>query len=467
MSKLILFELNEVPHRIINYYTEMRPNSWIARNIERFSKFESFNENKGHLSPWNTWPTLHRGVTNEQHYISDFNQNLTEVDNEFPTLWQQLAKGKRSVGVFGSLHSYPVPKNLEHYKFYIPDVFSPSSECFPSEIDLFQDINLKLSRKSARNVESAIPFKDAFKLGMKSFSLGFRFSTMASIGAHLVGERLNRWKVVRRRTYQSVLSFDVFYKLLAKSKPDFVTFFTNHVASSQHRYWAALFPKDYEKMKFDQEWINTYNNEILFTMDWTDKMLERLGTFVDKNPDYKLVITSSMGQNAVESEPIETQLYVKDHEKFMTLFGLSKEDFQVKPAMLPQFNYEINSDKAADFEKKLGTLKINNYPVSYRNLGNNRFSLDFGHQNLKSVIVELEGKNIPVDDSGLHNVEIEDRSSATAYHIPEGHFFVYHPSFRKSANHTTALPTCEIAPSILANFSLAVPGYMKKASVVF
>jgi hypothetical protein len=79
--------------------------------------------------------------------------------------------------------------------------------------------------------------------------MGMRFKTATDIAAQLVDERINKWKVIRRRTYQSIISFDIFYKQLETHKPDFSTFFTNHVASSQHRYWAAAFPEDYESLK--------------------------------------------------------------------------------------------------------------------------------------------------------------------------------------------------------------------------
>lgn len=468
MHKLILFELNEVPIRILDYYREMRPNSWFAKSYLSLKKFESYSENIGHLSPWNTWPTLHRGVTNEKHLISDFNQNLVEVDKVYAPIWKLLADKKIGVGVFGSLHSYPLPENLENYKFYIPDVFSPSSECHPKQIEIFQDINLKLSRESARNVDRKIPFGDAIKLGLKSGSLGFKLGTITDVGSHLLSERFNRWKTVRRRTYQTVLSFDVFYKLLKKNKPDFVTFFTNHVASSQHRYWAALFPDDYEDLKFDKEWISTYSNEILFTMDKADEMLNKLSNFVNANPEYKLIITSSMGQNAFESEPIETQLYITNHEKFMQCFGLSKSDFVLKPAMLPQFNYEVSTSKIDSFKQQLENTFINNVKLSFRDLGENRFSLDLGQPNLKSVELKIDNKVFSISDSGLKNVEIEDKSNATAYHIPEGHLYIYHPMYKdqKNSSASTVVPTCEIAPTILNNFGLERQDYMVKPSAI-
>ena len=68
-----------------------------------------------------------------------------------------------------------------------------------------------------------------------------------------------------------VLAFDVFMKQLKSSKPQFATFFTNHVASSMHRYWAATYPGDYENFNIEKEWVETYKNEINFTMDIFDR----------------------------------------------------------------------------------------------------------------------------------------------------------------------------------------------------
>lgn len=462
MNKIILFELNEVPIRIIQYYCKMRPNSWIAQHIDSLKKFETYCENGGHISPWNTWPTLHRGVTNEKHFISDFNQDLTEVDAEFPPLWKILAENKVKTGVFGSLHSYPPPESQGHYSFYVPDVFATGSECFPKNVELFQDINLKLSRKSARNVDSTIPYKDMFRLFGKIGSLGFKTTTMKDIGSHLIQEKRTPWKTVRRRTYQTVLSFDVFFKLLKKEKPDFTTFFTNHVASSQHRYWAAVFPTEYKELKYDEEWISTYENEILFTMGKTDDMLRRLAGFVDKNQDYRLVITSSMGQEAVESEPIETQLYVTNHNAFFKLLNIASNDFEFLPSMLPQFNYFVKDEKG--FKEKINQLTINGKSIHYRELGEGRFSLDLGQQNLKETTVELNGKAYSLDQTGLENTVIEDKSSATAYHIPEGHCYIYHPSFKASAISKHQVSTREIMPSILQNFNVDLPSYAAKPS---
>lgn len=468
MGKLILFELNEVPWRIFDHYRSIRPNSWIARHFPAFKKYETISENQGHLSPWNTWPTVHRGVANGSHFISDFNQDLTEVDREFPPIWHLLTAAGVNVGVFGSLHSYPMPSDLANYSFYVPDVFAAGSECFPTDVETFQDVNLKLSRESARNVDRSIPFGQIARLLRDARGLGFKASTVADVGSHLFQERLAPWKATRRRSYQSVISFDVFYKLLTDKRPNLATFFTNHVASSMHRYWAALFPADYSTQKFDDEWLQTYGGEVSFAMDKADRMLASLAAFVDRDPEYSLLITSSMGQHAVECEPTETQLYIVDRDRFMSLMGVgSATEYQFLPSMLPQFNFSVADDRAAQFDSRLASLAINGVPVVYRKLPSNGFSIDLGHENLKETVVTIGGRTISLADAGMENVVIEDKSSSTAYHIPEGHLFVYHPSFERSDAVQTQLPTTEIAPMILANFAVARPEYMPATSASF
>jgi hypothetical protein len=289
---------------------------------------------------------------------------------------------------------------------------------------------------------------------------------MSSVAKQLIEEKINPWKNVRRRTYQTVLAFDVFYKLLSDKKPDFITFFTNHVASSMHRYWAALFPNEYENLEYDDEWLNTYSNEILFTMDHTDRMLHRLSDFIDKNQDYKLVITSSMGQDAIECQPIETQIVIVDNKKFMGMLGLqSSNEYQVMPAMVPQFNFTIVEDKTTLFEENLKKLSINGNIVPYRKKDKNYFSIDLIYLNLQKVNINAGNTSFSIEESGLKNITIDDKSSATAYHIPEGHLFSYHPKNKVSNFTAEQLPTCDIVPIIMNNYGISKKDYMNKTKI--
>ena len=64
MNKIVCYELNEVPWRVVDRYLSSRPNSNLAKLIESSSSFTSSTIDSGELHPWSTWPTVHRGVHN-------------------------------------------------------------------------------------------------------------------------------------------------------------------------------------------------------------------------------------------------------------------------------------------------------------------------------------------------------------------------------------------------------------------
>jgi hypothetical protein len=465
--KIIFFELNEVPYKILHHFCKLYPESNLARIFSISKKYETYAEDKGHLSPWVTWPTVHRGVTNEKHFISDFGQDLNDQEKQYPAVWNLLAKNGIKVGLFGSLHTYPIPDNLNNFSFYVPDTFAAGSECFPKKLESFQKFNLSMARESSRVVSSNIPAGEAIKFLVKLPDLGFRLRTAADIATQLVDERVNKWKVIRRRTYQSVIGFEIFYKQLVTKKPDFATFFTNHVASSQHRYWAAAFPEDYDDLKLGREWIETYNGEIVFTMKKADEMIGRLVKFIDKNPEYSLWLLSSMGQQAVEAREIYTDLFVTDGKKFMENFNLGSGGYELRPSMVPQFNVQVHIDKRTEFEEKLSTFRINDQSIHCRQKGEGFYSLDIGFPNLdeSKIKIELMGQTIPLAHSGMENVKIQDRCGATAYHIPQGSLLVYSPSSGFHGQDITSISTTEITPAILRNFNVAIPHYMTKGFI--
>ena len=107
------------------------------------------------------------------------------------------------VGLFGSLHTYPIPENDESFSFYVPDTFAAGSECFPKKLETFQKFNLAMARESSRVVSKKIPGKEAAQFLMKLPEMGLKFKTATEIAAQLVEERINKWKVVRRRTFRS------------------------------------------------------------------------------------------------------------------------------------------------------------------------------------------------------------------------------------------------------------------------
>lgn len=466
MPKVILFELNEVPRRLFELAAASRPRSTVATLWRRARRYETVSQDEGHLSPWITWPTVHRGVTNAHHFIHDFGQYTAAADAEYPPVWRLLAESGEGlrVGVFGSLHSFPPPPSFAGYAFYVPDVFASEPRCHPAQLEAFQDLTLRMARESARNVASAVPWRRAVRVASQFPQLGIRPGTLAGLAGQLARERVQKSRVVRRRSWQALLAFDVFMRQLRRTQPEFATFFTNHVASSMHRYWAAAFPEDYDAQAYDGKWVATYKDEIEFAMSKADAMLGRLMAFVDRHPQYVLIVASSMGQAATTSHPVETQLHVGEPAVFLSLLGVPPEGFDVRPAMFPQFNVAVEERWRAVTRQRLSSLRVNGMPVTSRESGDGFISIDFGQANLADPVIESDGHTVPLAASGLRNVEITDKSGTSAYHVREGVLLIFGSEI--PGGDFGSIETTDIAPSILRNFGVPVPSYMSKADLL-
>ena len=469
-KRLILYELNEVPLRIIDWFAQRQPRSSLARLSAEGRVFETLAEDDGHLSPWMTWPTLHRGVTNRQHGILDFGQNLTEVNREFPSIWELLARGGRKVGLFGSLHSYPLPTDVENYAFYVPDTFAAGPECFPETLETFQKFNLAMALRSGRNVTASLPLREAASFLAAAPGLGLRGRTAGKIARQVIAERIKPQRVVRRRTSQVQIAFDFFLHDLKRTKPDAAFFFTNHVASSMHRYWPATFPRDYATRHWTAAWETTWKDEIFYVMQEANAQIGDLLAFVNSDPRYVLAITSSMGQAAIEGQAnVETQLNFSDIGRFMRLLGAEPDDWRSERAMAPLYMITVRPDLVSEIGAKLGQVAINGKTLDFIYRGEGVYRIELGQANLQAneINITLDGRPIAKEAAGMVNLRIQDEAGSNAYHVPQGSLIVYDPERPAVGSKRGQRSTLEVAPAILANFGVPRPHYMvEPASLV-
>lgn len=457
MRKVLLVELNEVPFRVIDDYCRKQPRSALATLLARCQQLETHAEDRGHLSPWVTWPSVHRGVDNQAHGIGELGQDLSHVDREYPSIWEIAKRQGKRVGVFGSLHSAASEQStdLSRYSFFVGDSFATDDRCFPESLRIFQTFNLAMVHASAKNVSSEMALGPALRMLAQTPKLGLTCETLLRIGRQLLDELVHAERRTRRRSFQMVLSFDVFFEQLQRTQPDFVTFFTNHVASAMHRYWAACYPGDYQEVGFSGEWITTYRSEIDFAMQIFDHSLRRLVAWVDDHPEYELWIASSMGQAATSAQPVRTLLKLHDPRAFFAKVGLADGDWEIRPAMFPQVNVVVAPDKRASFRTNLAALRIEDAPLPFTE-HDGMFSIVLGHPNLPD--------DARLSELGLSNMLIQDETAATAYHVPQGSLLVYRPGHPANGRPRRTVSTLELAPAILERLSCDVPGYMRKSS---
>lgn len=455
--------MNEVPKKLFDFYADAKPNSSFGILKARSNLYTTSTADLGHLSPWVTWPTLHRGVSNVEHKISDLGEDLSRRDEALPPIWKILASQGVSVGVFGSLHSYNLANNLEDYKFFVPDTFAAGPECFPEDLNAFQKFNLSMVMKNGKNVTSKIAMHEAAEFLLKAPYLGLRGATMLRLAKQVMEEKLNPDRLVRRRTSQAEIAFDFYYKQLQKTKPDVSFFFTNHVASSMHRYWPTIFPKDYEEGKFDASWLKQWSMEIPHAVRVADQQLSLLINFA-KNNGYRLVVLSSMGQGAVDdAEAIHSQILITDLKALMAYLGFSADEWEPKLAMAPQVVASVDTDGLEARLKVLDEIRVNGETLNYKIMENVGVQFDIHCFNQEAVnAIDGNGDTINPADLGLSVVHLQDAAAAYAYHIPEGILLEYDPSKtdpvpQSNWEHVSVL---DVAPSLLKQFNVDKPGYM-------
>ena len=60
-KKLIIYELNEVPLKVLNKYIKNFPDSNFSYICKKGILKKTYTTDDGELHPWSTWPTVHRG----------------------------------------------------------------------------------------------------------------------------------------------------------------------------------------------------------------------------------------------------------------------------------------------------------------------------------------------------------------------------------------------------------------------
>lgn len=472
MKTVILLEANEIPVRLVEDHVARRPGGNLAALVERSNTWVTTCEDELELDPWISWPTLHRGVTESRHGIHHLGQSLESADEKYPPVWRLLTEAGVDVGVFGSLHSSHVPPDAEQYAFYLPDYFAREVYAHPPSLLPFQQFNLVMTRRSARNVDTGVPVEETLRFLAGAAVNGLRPATVGRVVAQLADERRDPVRKIRRRNVQAEIGLDLFVRLLDRTRPQLATYYTNHVAASMHRYWAAHFPGDYpEDEAMPADWIERYAGEVPEAMDVFDRMLGRLMRWVDSNRHTELVVASSLGQAAVETGETRGFTTVTDTPRFMDFLGLDRSDWTEGHAMVPCISVDVRPDKVDEVVAKLEDLELMGSrpvrsanevaPLSFDVKDGRTLHLFFYLEGQEPAgKVQLDGRYEDLEDAGFGFFVHEDNVACSAHHVREGILAVYDPAAPPPSARWEPLSTLEVAPALLRRFGVEVPDYM-------
>mgnify|MGYP001341045548 CR=1 FL=1 len=298
---------------------------------------------------------------------------------------------------------------------------------------------------------------------IKAFSLlfnGLSFSTCYKITAHLIKEKLDLNNKSLRPMLQADLAFDVFKDCLKNSKPDYVTFFTNHVAGIMHRYWKYSFPNEFDGDVKGDKLYSFHKNSILKAMDIFDSHLSYLSKFSKQN-DYDLIICSSMGQEAIDRGEYIPEIKIENFDKLKKIINYSSK-VEMNMAMQPDVAFEFKSNKdLEEFKMKLLLITdIDNNPIfklvyKPKKLTLNLQLIRSAHL-VKNKQLLYKEKLYSINDFGFVTFE---RDIGTGYHQPYG-ILIWNNDFKIKQQDRLEIDTCDFAPTILNSFNIDIPEYM-------
>ncbi|KAA0098138.1 hypothetical protein CIW49_15915 [Mycolicibacterium sp. P1-18] len=327
---LILYELNEVPWSIVDYFVEKRPHSNLAALLDGGLSVTTVNTGPETLTPWRTWPSLHNSMYD--HNSFDLGQDPTTFRGE--PIWNVAEKAGLSVGLFGPMQSWPA-RQFAHGGFYVPDTFSQDSETFPATMRGFQDFNLSMTQTMAFDANVALDPKALARAGVDMLRHGVTPRSMATVARHLVRERKDYRHKAFRAALQVLPGFDLYWKLHVENNPRLSVFFTNHVASMMHRFWGDAMP-GYTDL-YDYTPDDVFGGFIEASMELADQQFGRIRKYLAANPRTVLVVAASMGQEPVETRFGEADmLLLEDHDRFAAHLGLNCAEWAL--AMYPMLS---------------------------------------------------------------------------------------------------------------------------------
>lgn len=458
--KVILYELNEVPWEILDLYTAAKPGSTLKRVLDGARNETTVNKDSVGLQPWRTWPTFHKGLYSADHKSLDLGQDPGTFEGD--NIWDVAEANGLKIGVFGPLQSWPAhePRNGG---FYVPDTFSRDSKVYPESLERFQAFNLRMTQENSFSSNVALDFKQIALTGVNVATQGLTPWSAAFTARHLVRERRDARFKACRSMIQALPTFDLYWRLHKRKKPDLSIFFTNHVASMMHRYWGDAVPGYSEQYGYEPDPV--FQQFLFDSLDIVDHHLDRILKYVKRHPETVLMIAASMGQAPIEYTDVRATYVLKDPVKFLS--GIGAAPGEPGLAMHPKTSIEFSATDAAE----AAAAAVN----SVRCAGGEMFAesetrvagttLSFAVRSEAdsdtldpNITYEKVGAAGTVIEGQIGDLGIaaEDRLGGgnTAYHIPQGILITYGEGVEPDASRRD-VEVLEMAPTILGLLGVA------------
>jgi hypothetical protein len=456
---VLLVELNEITWRLLDPLLAQGHLPTFSRLIEHGARGTTVApEVPPELDPWISWTTVYTGRPPEEHGVKFLEQPPDTVRG--PRIWDIAADAGKSVGIFGSIMSWPPRRDIRG--FWVPGTFSPDAKTYPEALEPIQQLNLTYTRAHTPVAENN---RKPGKLALlwKLRNLGLRLPTLGAIAGYFARRALGRAREWEKVSLQPRINLDFFARLWSDNRPDFATFHTNHVAHYQHRYWRAADPEPFlEKPSADE--LKKYGNAVRFGYQSADELLGELCRLIDE--DTVLIVASGLGQQPYVKEEFRggrSVIRLQSIEQMLELLGV-KEECEPYSVMAPQWNVRFRSPQAQ--ERAVRGLQMAYYgspdqPLFSHAAAGDTLCLNVCQKlprpldgNTECVFPET-GRSIKFRDLCAE----KDPTPKQGYHDQAGVLIIAGPGIASGAE-LGRCSTLDLAPTMLHLLGLPVPHYM-------
>lgn len=446
--RVLVYELNEIPWIVVDRQVARRPDGAFARLVADGACLTTRAVDPPPLHPWVTWPTLHRGVPAAVHGLRMPGQPLPTADAH-PPLWELARRAGRRVGLFGPFHSWPPPP----VDFAVPDLFAPDDAAVPAALVPFQRLLRAQAGACGRVVEARAPVALSELPGLARAGLGPRSAARAA--RQLLGERRDPTRAARRPAVGTDIAFDVFLRRWRRARPDYAAFFSNHLAWLMHRYWAAAWPEAGARPAADGPWAAAVDDGL----DRADDQLGRLLALTRADPELRVVVAASMGQDRLPPGPNLGALRLVDLERLADRLGTPRG--RPGRAMEPDHVLHFaDPAAAAAFVARLAEVRDRDGAAAFsadRAGAAVRLHVEQQHAALVYRQLVVDGVAHPLDALGI--VHLPTETAGTAHHVPEGVLAWFGAGARPDAARAP-VPATAYAPTLLRMLGVDRPAYL-------
>jgi hypothetical protein len=462
--RVLVLEINEISWDLMKPWLDAGQLPNFRRLRESGAWTKTFTDEpggpEGFLEPWVTWTTFYTGVSYTEHGVKFLEQPPETI--RFKRLWEIADEAGKKIGLFGSSNSWP-PRPVDG--FVVPGSFSPDAQTHPASLQPIQELNLRHTRAHCPGARPVGRWQ-TFLSGLRLIRLGLNVRTAFAVLKTLLETKRHPefdWKKV---SLQPIVNLAFFKKLYRRTRPDFATFHTNHVAHYQHRFMRAWQPEQFPDATEENE-VRRFGDAIRYGYLVADRLIGQFMGLADRQKDVVLCVASSMGQKPYVPEKYgkvaPPTCRLRSIERLVEILGI-QDKCTFFSAMAPQWNLRIP-------DEALRRRVINDlYAARYQPAGKSMFALFEVKDEINLTPVSHHGVGpesvctFPTLNGApalpFKELVIQaDETRKSGCHDPVGMLAFYGPSVRPG--YFNDINNIDVAPTLLTLMGLAVPPYMK------